>query len=192
MRHVGGSGQLRRCNLLRFAPHASLMCPAPFPPPSPLSPGHSLGGAVATLCAVRLLDALHPELHPTLSCIGFAVPPVGNAALAATAQAQGWQQRITNYMLPEDWVPGLLSLFHRRQQAGMGTAASSLDGSDSGNESSSEGSTEALTATGRPRGGQPHERVCCGHAPSSSSIRSPGRRHGAAAFRGAAAAAAAA
>ena len=147
---------------------------------------------MATLCAVRLLDALPPELHPTLSCVGFAVPPVGNAALAATAQAQGWQQRITNYMLPEDWVPGLLSLFHRRQQAGMAAAASSLDGSDSdGSESSSsEGGSETIASSGfRPSGGQPHERVCCGHAPSSSS--SPSLRRSTAAQRSSAAAAAA-
>ncbi|KAI3425041.1 hypothetical protein D9Q98_008419 [Chlorella vulgaris] len=65
--------------------------------------GHSLGGAVATLCAVRLLDALPQELHHTVSCIGFAVPAVGNAALAEAAGAHGWEQRITNYTLPEDF-----------------------------------------------------------------------------------------
>lgn len=56
--------------------------------PQPLA-GHSLGGAVATLCTVRLLDALPADLHPTVSCIGFAVPPVGNAQLVALSVAYG-------------------------------------------------------------------------------------------------------
>lgn len=141
---------------------------------------------MATLCAVRLLDALPPALHPTLSCVGFAVPPVGNAALAAAAQEQGWQRRITNYLLPEDWVPGLLSLFHRQHTgAGSGGSMSSLDSSDSeGEGSGSEGSRGST----KPSRGQAHERVCCGHAPSFC----PGRQHGTAAWSGAAAAAAAA
>jgi hypothetical protein len=143
---------------------------------------------VATLCAVRLLDALPPALHPTLSCVGFAVPPVGNAALAATAQAQGWQQRITNYMLPEDWVPGLLSLFHRQRAGSKGLA--SLDGSDSDGESSGSESGGATPVSTGPSGGQAHERVCCGHAPTSSPSRH--RSAAAAAWRRAAAAAAAA
>lgn len=140
---------------------------------------------MATLCTVRLLDALPPALHPTLSCVGFAVPPVGNATLAAAAQAQGWQQRITNYMLPEDFVPGLLSLFHRQQQAGSGGSASSLDSSDSDGEGS--GGEDGRSASS-PCGGHGHERVCCGHAPSSSS----GRWHAVEAGRGEAAAAPAA
>lgn len=28
------------------------------------------------LCAVRLLDALPEALHHTITCVGFAVPPV--------------------------------------------------------------------------------------------------------------------
>ncbi|KAL4853938.1 hypothetical protein ACK3TF_005174 [Chlorella vulgaris] len=88
--------------------------------------GHSLGGAVATLCAVRLLDALPQELHHTVSCIGFAVPPVGNTALAEAAAVYGWEQRITNYTLPEDFVPGLMGLFGgqaRRQTPAAAAAA---------------------------------------------------------------------
>ncbi|KAL4447779.1 hypothetical protein ABPG75_004998 [Micractinium tetrahymenae] len=89
--------------------------------------GHSLGGAVATLCAIRLLDALPEALHHTITCVGFAVPPVGNAALAAAAAAAGWSQRITNYLLPEDWVPGLLGMFARQQGGGSGAGSSSSD-----------------------------------------------------------------
>lgn len=31
---------------------------------------------MATLCAIRLLDALPEALHHTVTCVGFAVPPV--------------------------------------------------------------------------------------------------------------------
>ena len=149
---------------------------------------------MATLCAVRLLDALPPALHPTLSCIGFAVPPVGNAALASLAQAHSWQQRITNYLLPEDWVPGLLSLFHRHLAGSASMDASaSLDGSASLTSASFDGGEgeggEGASGGTAPSGGRPHEWVCWGHAPSSCG----GQRGGAgAAWHGAAAAAAAA
>ena len=56
---------------------------------SPPNAGHSLGGAVATLCALRLLDALPTEAHAAVSAVAFAAPPVGNAALAEAAAAAG-------------------------------------------------------------------------------------------------------
>ncbi|PSC69406.1 cytochrome P450, partial [Micractinium conductrix] len=85
--------------------------------------GHSLGGAVATLCALRLLDALPTEAHAAVSAVAFAAPPVGNAALAEAAAAAGWSRRVTNYLLPEDWVPGLLGLFARQAGGGGGSGA---------------------------------------------------------------------
>ncbi|KAL4419133.1 hypothetical protein ABPG77_002646 [Micractinium sp. CCAP 211/92] len=95
--------------------------------------GHSLGGAVATLCAIRLLDALPEALHHTVTCVGFAVPPVGNASLAAAVAAAGWSRRITNYLLPEDWVPGLLGMF-ARQQGGGGHGHSTPPSEDEAHE----------------------------------------------------------
>lgn len=74
--------------------------------------GHSLGGAVASLCAIRLLQHLPPNLHHTVSCYGFATPAVGNDALATTVVEQGWDARIRNYISPDDPIPNLLS-FHR-------------------------------------------------------------------------------
>ncbi len=124
--------------------------------------GHSLGGAVATLCTVRLLDALPRDLHSTMSCIGFAVPPVGNARLAEAAAAAGWQHRITNYVLPEDFVPGLLGLLGR-QGSGAAAADSSLAG--------------GIFPVGSPAAASCHERVCCGHG----SFRWPGGHAAAAA-----------
>lgn len=65
--------------------------------------GHSLGGGVAVLAALRLLAELPPSLHDTVRVIGFATPPVGNAQLAAAVRAQGWDRNIVSYTLPEDW-----------------------------------------------------------------------------------------
>lgn len=111
--------------------------------------GHSLGGAVATLCAVRLLDALPQELHHTVSCIGFAVPAVGNAALAEAAGAHGWEQRITNYTLPEDFVPGLMGLF-----GGQGEPQSPSSQADTSSSSSSAyAAAVAAAAAGGGHGG---------------------------------------
>ena len=62
--------------------------------------GHSLGGAVATLSAIRLLSMLPKYLHSTVACIGFATPPVGNQALADAVELAGWDECITNYVLP--------------------------------------------------------------------------------------------
>lgn len=62
--------------------------------------GHSLGGAVASLCALRLLDLLPQNLHHTVTAIGFASPAFGNAGLAAHVEAAGWAPRFTNYLLP--------------------------------------------------------------------------------------------
>ena len=112
--------------------------------------GHSLGAAVATLATVRLLDALPPALHPTVQCIGFAAPPVGDAQLAAEAAARGWDSRISNYQLPEDWVPGLL-LFG----SGGGQSAAA---DDRRSPSPGDAHERVCWAT--------HERVCRGHAGS--------------------------
>ena len=151
-----------------------LTCAPPLSTPAPT--GHSLGGAVATLCTVRLLDALPEALHHTVSCIGFAVPPVGNAQLAAVAQECGWGRRITNYTLPEDFVPGLMGLFGRQ---GEGVADAADTAASSG-----------ALAPAAPNSGQNHERVCCGYA-SSTLGPGLGRRAAgaAAAAQGAAAAA---
>lgn len=71
--------------------------------------GHSLGGAVAVLCTLRLLTALGPHAPPpdVLRCITFGMPPLGNLALAQHVHANGWVRYITNYALPgacaADW-----------------------------------------------------------------------------------------
>lgn len=61
--------------------------------------GHSLGGAVASLAALRLLKQA-PEAASNVSVIGFAAPAVGNAALADHIQKAGWEDSFTNLLLP--------------------------------------------------------------------------------------------
>lgn len=65
-----------------------------------LTAGHSLGGAVAQLCAIRLLRQLPEAAHSTVSVVGFATPPVANQALAAVSKLNGWDRRMRNYLLP--------------------------------------------------------------------------------------------
>ncbi|KAA6420193.1 MAG: hypothetical protein FRX49_09856, partial [Trebouxia sp. A1-2] len=71
--------------------------------------GHSLGGAVALLCALRLLQGL-PRGDPSLYCICFGTPAIGNAALAALVAEYGWESHILNFILPEDIIPRILAL----------------------------------------------------------------------------------
>ena len=69
--------------------------------------GHSLGGAVAILCTLQLLQLGSPpageEKH--VSCICFGTPALGNAALAEYVSASGWGDCFRSIMLP-----GVLSL----------------------------------------------------------------------------------
>ncbi len=62
--------------------------------------GHSLGGAIALLCTLDLLHSLGDEPNPNVTCVGFATPAVGNAALAEYVKNKGWQKYITNYLVP--------------------------------------------------------------------------------------------
>ena len=47
-----------------------------------------------------LLYSIGDEAIPYLSCIGFATPAVGNAALAEFVRQKGWDKLITNYLVP--------------------------------------------------------------------------------------------
>ncbi|KAK9844196.1 hypothetical protein WJX81_007745 [Elliptochloris bilobata] len=79
--------------------------------------GHSLGGAVAQLCALDLLQAAQGSgaPPPRVSSVGFATPAVGNAALAERVAARGWGGRFVTYLLPEDAIG---AFFNRSWPAG--------------------------------------------------------------------------
>ena len=71
------------------------------------SVGHSLGGAVAQLCTLRLLHTLHPAPSPptVLRCIVFGSPAIGNAALADHVRRLGWGAHFRSIVLPGGCLP---------------------------------------------------------------------------------------
>ncbi|MEW5297372.1 MAG: hypothetical protein WDW36_000585 [Sanguina aurantia] len=71
--------------------------------------GHSLGGAVAKLCTLRMLRELPSWPAPTLGCVCFATPAVGNSALAELVESAGWASHFKTYYLPEDQLMQLLT-----------------------------------------------------------------------------------
>jgi hypothetical protein len=62
--------------------------------------GHSLGGAVAKLCALRLLREQPEWPPPRMRCITFASPAIGNSALAELVEAAGWARYFKTFILP--------------------------------------------------------------------------------------------
>ena len=54
-----------------------------------------------------------------MACIGFAMPAVGNQALAALVRARGWERRLVNFLVPGedvDQVPAkCTSHWYKRQ-----------------------------------------------------------------------------
>jgi predicted lipase len=69
--------------------------------------GHSLGGAVAKLCTLRLLRKLPEWPPPQLRCICFAAPAVGNSALAKAVEEAGWDSFFKTYALPGGRAEGV-------------------------------------------------------------------------------------
>ena len=65
-----------------------------------LHAGHSLGAAVAALSTLRLLQQLPAGAQPAISCLTFACPAVGNAALADEVAARGWSPFFKNLLIP--------------------------------------------------------------------------------------------
>lgn len=77
--------------------------------------GHSLGGAVAILCTLRLLSLLSStspdqsgDVSRVLKCICFGTPALGNRALRKHVASKGWTSVITCYALSADPVPRVL------------------------------------------------------------------------------------
>jgi Lipase (class 3) len=59
-----------------------------------------LGGAVAQLCALRLLQQLPSSEARNVSVITFASPAVGNQALARAVQQAGWHDNFRSFLMP--------------------------------------------------------------------------------------------
>lgn len=63
---------------------------------------------MAVLCMLRLLGELPASARPSVRCITFACPAIGNAALADLVKSRGWASFFTNLLVPEDVIPRLL------------------------------------------------------------------------------------
>lgn len=48
----------------------------------------------------RLLPSPHHKEDPDVFCIAFATPPFANEALAAEVQQLGWNNYISNFIMP--------------------------------------------------------------------------------------------
>lgn len=63
------------------------------------------GGAVATLCAIRLLEEFSDTAELPFRCVCFATPSVGNHELATLVREHGWDRYIHNILLPGEGYP---------------------------------------------------------------------------------------
>ena len=66
--------------------------------------GHSLGGALAALCVVRLLDSLNDVDLSRIRCVTFGCPGVCDDDLASYVDRQGWSDVIKNIVVEDDPV----------------------------------------------------------------------------------------
>eukprot|EP00198_Chlamydomonas_reinhardtii_P006846 XP_001696182.1 triacylglycerol lipase-like protein [Chlamydomonas reinhardtii] len=107
--------------------------------------GHSLGGAVAKLCTLRLLRELPDWPRPRVRCIAFATPAVGNAALAEMVANAGWADHFASYYLPEDQLNGGLPRVESSSSVG---STASLASTGSGSLLGSAGSGSLLGTAG--------------------------------------------
>ena len=73
------------------------------------------------LCTLRLLRQLPQRTDLPISCIAFATPSIGNAALSSLVAERGWDAYLSNFLLPEDVVVQLTSPSQVRpsQQVGL-------------------------------------------------------------------------
>jgi hypothetical protein len=110
--------------------------------------GHSMGGAIAHLCTLRLLNQLPEDLHYTVRSIGFATPLLGEAAVAEAIAEKGWAKALKNYLVPEDWVPDAMNLWqpHVILDAVTHGATSNSMSSTTANANANEAAVAATTA----------------------------------------------
>lgn len=61
--------------------------------------GHSLGGAVAALCMLKLLSHMEKAANVAM-CITFACPVLGNQEASLAVRRNGWSHLFQNFILP--------------------------------------------------------------------------------------------
>ncbi|EFJ53181.1 hypothetical protein VOLCADRAFT_86206 [Volvox carteri f. nagariensis] len=132
--------------------------------------GHSLGGAVAKLCTLRLLRELPDWPRPRVRCIAFATPAVGNAALAELVESAGWAGHFATYYLPEDQLVRLISFSQARTSPGSSSGGTSSSSGGTGSSSGAAAGSAAAagvcrrgdTAAGNGSGGRKGSRARAG------------------------------
>lgn len=84
------------------------------------SAGHSLGAAVAMLCALRLHAQFpHPDGRHGIRCYTFGAPAIGNKALASWVSSAGFREDFHNFILPGGCIAALdISAAIRRECIG--------------------------------------------------------------------------
>ncbi|CAL1371834.1 unnamed protein product [Linum trigynum] len=71
--------------------------------------GHSIGGTIASLCAIWLLSCLESTSpRPSVLCITFGSPLLGNESLSRAILAQRWAGNFCHVVSRHDIVPRLL------------------------------------------------------------------------------------
>ena len=130
--------------------------------------GHSLGGAVAQLATLRLLllrdreekeqsrrrrrkngqYPSSPSRHLPVSCVAFAPPALGNAALAHLVERKKWRPLFYSLTYQDDPVPRMLAEIDAglRQRGGGGAAAASAADAAGALEASAANDDEASSA----------------------------------------------
>lgn len=86
--------------------------------------GHSLGGALATLCGLWLVHALPPPLARKVHVVTFGAPSVGDAAFVREFDAR--VPKSVRAVTPQDPVPRTLSLYYAHVK-GLVVVPPSLD-----------------------------------------------------------------
>ena len=68
---------------------------------------------MASLCTLRLLNQLNESevAQGRIKCVAFAAPALGNRALAAIVQQQGWSHLFYNLTLPGEPVLAASSVY---------------------------------------------------------------------------------
>ncbi|CAN0917494.1 Lipase-like PAD4 [Linum grandiflorum] len=104
--------------------------------------GHSVGGAIASLCAIWLLSSLESNalLHSSILCITFGSPLLGNESLSRAILTQRWAGNFCHVVSSHDIMPRLLfvqnlaplapqlhSLLHFWHLSLSGTSSSLID-----------------------------------------------------------------
>lgn len=73
--------------------------------------GHSLGGALAVLCTMRMLQILDHNSRDLIRCFTFGSPGVGDEGVKRYVQGRGWGREIINIVVDDDPIAYLTGYY---------------------------------------------------------------------------------